>query len=241
VSALAHYLERAGIATVHVSLIRLHSEKMRPPRGLWVPFELGRPLGAPGDADFQRRVLSQALALLDRTDGPLLEDFPDDAPDAGPVAGWRAPDLAAAAGDVAREMALLKPAYQRFTAAQARTTVGNAGLSLDALLPYLLSYLDGTPARATRDDVAGPQQMRFAADDLKAYYLEAAMADGAGGSRQMSDWFWGETAAGDMLLQLRARLIADEQRYLQSFGRLMMVPGFQAWRGERYETGGQTA
>ncbi|MBT5161958.1 MAG: hypothetical protein HOL89_19300, partial [Alphaproteobacteria bacterium] len=48
-SALGHFLEEEGIATTIISLIRVHSEKVRPPRSLFVPFELGRPLGAPND------------------------------------------------------------------------------------------------------------------------------------------------------------------------------------------------
>ena len=55
--ALGHYLESEGLATAGLSLVRLHSEKIRPPRALWVPFELGRPLGVPNDAAFQTRVL----------------------------------------------------------------------------------------------------------------------------------------------------------------------------------------
>jgi len=74
VSAIGHYLEAAGIPTVSISLIRLHSEKMRPPRALWVPYELGRPMGVPNDAAFQTRVLRAALSLLARTDGPLIVD-----------------------------------------------------------------------------------------------------------------------------------------------------------------------
>ena len=79
-SALGHYIETAGIATTGISLVRDHTERMRPPRALWVPFELGRPFGAPGDAGFQHRVLAAALALLDAPSGPVLADFPDDAP-----------------------------------------------------------------------------------------------------------------------------------------------------------------
>lgn len=234
-SALGHYLERGGIATTHVSLVRVHSEKIRPPRGLWVPFELGRPLGAAENPEFQRRVLLAALSLLPRTDGPVLEDFADDAPDAGPVAGWRAPDLSPANGDPETEVALLRAPAARFQAKYGRTMLGNAGLAVDDLIAYVQSYLTDAPAAPTRDDISGPQQMRFACDDLKALYLEAAMADGAGGSFQMSDWFWGGTAAGALLLRLRGRLLGDEQRYLQNFGRLMLVPGFQAWRGKQYE------
>ena len=76
-SALGHYLEEEGLATVAISLIRPQTEKTKPPRALWVPFELGRPFGPPSDADFQQRVILAALGLLERTDGPvLIEDFP---------------------------------------------------------------------------------------------------------------------------------------------------------------------
>ena len=47
-----------------------------------MPFELGRPLGVPGDAAFQTRVLRAALQLLEAPRGPVLVDFPDDAPTA---------------------------------------------------------------------------------------------------------------------------------------------------------------
>jgi len=57
VSALGHYLEEEGIATVAIALIRPQAENTKPPRALWVPFELGRPFGPPSDAAFQKRVL----------------------------------------------------------------------------------------------------------------------------------------------------------------------------------------
>jgi hypothetical protein len=42
VGALGHFLEREGIPTTGISLVREHTEKIRPPRALWVTFELGR-------------------------------------------------------------------------------------------------------------------------------------------------------------------------------------------------------
>ncbi len=79
-SALGHYLEQEGIQTVSISLIREHTVALAPPRALWVPFMLGRPLGVPGDPAFQRKVVLAALSLLERESGPVLEDFPEDAP-----------------------------------------------------------------------------------------------------------------------------------------------------------------
>jgi hypothetical protein len=55
VGGLAHFIEREGIPTTQISLIRIHTEQIKPPRALSVPFELGRPFGAPNEPAFQRR------------------------------------------------------------------------------------------------------------------------------------------------------------------------------------------
>jgi hypothetical protein len=64
--------------------------RLPPPRALWVPFEWGRPLGVSGNANFQTRVLRAALQLLEAPSGPVVVDFPEDAPpvadDATPLA-----------------------------------------------------------------------------------------------------------------------------------------------------------
>jgi len=92
VSALGHYLEEEGIATVAISLIRPQTENTKPPRALWVPFELGRPFGPPSDPTFQKRVILAALRLLERESGPvIIEDFPDDDPRATPDPAWHPP------------------------------------------------------------------------------------------------------------------------------------------------------
>ena len=91
-SALAHWLEEEGLATTLVSLVRPQSDAVAPPRALWVPFELGRPLGAPDDPAFQRRVLMATLELLLRGGGPVLRAaFAEEAPGGAPLLGWNSP------------------------------------------------------------------------------------------------------------------------------------------------------
>ena len=63
-STLAHVFEAEGMATVALGSIRKQIEGSAPPRGLWCDFPLGRPLGKPGDPEFQHRVLDVAFALL---------------------------------------------------------------------------------------------------------------------------------------------------------------------------------
>ena len=78
---LGHFIEEEGLPTAGISLIRLHTEIIQPPRALWVPFELGRPLGPPDDAAFQRRVLLALMGMFEASGGPRLEDFPEDEPE----------------------------------------------------------------------------------------------------------------------------------------------------------------
>ena len=70
-------LERQGIATVVIQLLREVAEKVRPPRALCVPFKHGYPLDTPGDAKRQHAVIEAALRLLeDKTlQPPALVDF----------------------------------------------------------------------------------------------------------------------------------------------------------------------
>jgi hypothetical protein len=68
-------LERAGITTVSLTLLREITAVLKPPRALFVPFPLGFPLGAPHDATQQHRVIAAALDLLTRNDLPVLSDY----------------------------------------------------------------------------------------------------------------------------------------------------------------------
>jgi hypothetical protein len=77
VSLVAGELERQGVSTVAIQLLREAAEKVRPPRALFVPFAHGYPLNRPNDPARQRDVLEAALTLLERKDAqpPLLEDY----------------------------------------------------------------------------------------------------------------------------------------------------------------------
>lgn len=77
VGLVAAELERQGIATVAVQLLREAAEKVGPPRGLWVPFPHGYPLGRPHDAAAQHAVIEAALRLLEdpTLTPPVLVDF----------------------------------------------------------------------------------------------------------------------------------------------------------------------
>ena len=235
-SALGHYLEEEGLATVSISLIRPQTENTRPPRALWVPFELGRPFGPPGDPVFQRRVLLAALQLLERTDGPvLLQDFPDDDPRRLPDPNWRPPleptvtDAGASAllaAALEEEVQALRGAHDRWVAQYRRTTVGVSRLAIADVARYVAEWLRGNDPESPRAGFSAPLMLRFAIDDLKAYALEAAAAGlTKPSSGQLGDWLWNETAIGMAIHVLRAALLDAEDQRLRLIAENFIVPG----------------
>lgn len=59
--------------TASITMLPEITTKVGPPRALEVPYPLGFPLGAAGDAAEQRRILRRLLATTQRNDVPLLE------------------------------------------------------------------------------------------------------------------------------------------------------------------------
>lgn len=238
------YLEDEGIATTGISLIREHSERMRPPRALWVPFELGRPLGAPGDPAFQRRVLLAAFDLLGAERGPVLADFPDDAP--ATVAGngegdvtscpvYLAPpdaDPADVVAAVRRELAELGPWYVVGRRQRGGSAVGASGLSPGEAVDVVAAVAAGeTPAPAGRSPA---ELLRLAAEDLKAYYLESATAQpgAVARSRDLGEWLWHRTALGELVRSASAVCRASDDPELRRVGGWSLVPqAFEAAPG----------
>ena len=245
-SGLGHILENAGLSTVSISLVREHTERIVPPRALWVPFEFGRPLGVPGDADFQRRVLVAALNLLEIESGPVLADYPEDVPNPAPSEdgeGWVCPvnlqPPVSDAGDEAlvsaflAEIAELRPWYDIGLERRGRTTFGASGLDIVACGRFLgdVLYGEGDPATDRWPDARIGDVLKIVLMDVKTYYLEAALArPGRVSSRDPEDWFWGETNAGQVFLALQRQCAASDDPFIATLGRQFIVPRAQAHR-----------
>lgn len=234
--ALSQRLEGHGLATTVIGLVRPHMEKAANPRGLFVPFPLGRPLGAPGDAAFQRQVLLAALGLLERADGPvILADYPADAPGQAGTPCWRpavalppptaptSPGEWAAALDA--EIALVQPVWLQALARFGRSTVGVSGLAPEAWPGFASAFLGPEPPPAPAGFTSAALALRFMADDLKAYYTEAAQASGAAPAPdQASAWLYRDTLAGRLLVALRAAALAGEDGGFKTAAGRFLVP-----------------
>jgi hypothetical protein len=245
VGVLAHYLEEEGLSTTQISLIREHTERIRPPRALWVPFPLGRPLGVPNDPKFQHRVLKAALDLLSEAKGPVLKDFPEDAPGqqsfqeaeqegyACPIPVWRATvddgseeqDLPTA---LIEEIAQLGPWYDLSVQRRKRTTVGASGLKIEDAGRYVASFLREMPKQSPKPGLTVGELLKLACEDVRAYYFEAAAAKpGASTPHQVSEWFWNDTAAGKVFKALQPICRDSTDYMLRAMGAYLLVPRVQ--------------
>ena len=234
-SALGHFLEQEGIATVSISLIREHTAALAPPRALWVPFMLGRPLGVPSDAQFQRQVLRAALDLLARPAGPLIEDFAEEAPyeDLGaepdalncPVSFPRMRTDGALAERLDDEISQLRAWHEVATRHRGRTTLGLTGLAPVALGEFLSAWVGAQPRATFREGLASAAALKQASDELKAYYYEAkSVQPGRHSPTQIQNWFWTETAAGEVFLAIRDKAAQGGDPGMQGLGSLSLVP-----------------
>lgn len=240
---LAHYLESEGIPTTQIALIRKHAEEIKPPRALAVPFELGRPLGAPNEPDFQRRVLRECLELLEAESGPVLEDFPDDAPGADPDQdGWACPvNFAAPVDDVSdedlvrqsleQEIALLRPWYEESKQnRKGRTNFGISGMSPEEIAAFIAQVV--VRREESESPIADkPAHLAFKhmADDIRYYYMEAAIArpDTHVSDLEIGNWLWGETTLGKVLVVIRDWAMETESPGFKALAPTAMVPTHQ--------------
>ena len=217
---LARSFESHGVSTTSISFVREHTEKVKPPRALWVPFPFGHALGRPNEAGLQHRVLRAALDLFKEPAGPVLRDFPDDAePGDQPPAPLQASIItpAAVAEDPALETTQMRQYYEQWLARNGgRTAFGLTGIPavrFRGVVRFLQKFADGEDSDMDERprEMPLPNFIRYCADDLKAIYYEGYMAMklSAGGD-QIARWFWGETAAGQLLRRVRDRLDASD-------------------------------
>jgi len=200
-----------------------------------VPFMLGRPFGTPGDAAFQRKVILDALGLLERTDRPvILEHFAHEDSSSIDRAGWAPPLTLPSSGPLETptewaaalqaELACVLPIWQACRSRSGRTTVGLAGQPPEAFADFAAQLLAGLcPNVAAHSSSA--LAMRFMADDLKALYGEAVQSQGEPPSaRQVDAWFWRTTVASRLLIALRTMSLESADNAIRTVGSRFLVP-----------------
>lgn len=238
VSGLAHYFEDQGIATVCIALVPQHAKQMQPPRTISVPFELGRPLGVPGDPEFQTSVLRHALSLIEKSGpGPVFEEFDEDAPATNPdavVDAWSCPvsfapppaDVLDYAAALLEEIHLLHPWFEKGRKARGYTSTGTSGLDSAAIAAFLSAFVSQDPPQES--PVTGQSlsdSLKLAVEDLKAYYYESADAQpGLSTSSDMAHWLWHETTAGKLIKSVSEACQSHADEMVKLVAAFTLVP-----------------
>lgn len=204
---------------------------INPPRALWVSFMLGRPFGVPNDAAFQTRVLTAALKLLEAPVGPVLVDYPEDAPAstddvqgvACPVSFAQNEDIDTV-GAIMREVEELQPWHDRACERRGHSMVGLSGLSPAAAAHALAQFLrDHTIASI--DGLNSGETIKLICEDLRTYYYEAAAArPGTPNADAIQNWFWRDTACGQAFLALHKLCVTNSDASLQKLCATSLVP-----------------
>jgi hypothetical protein len=200
------------LSTVALSLIREHTEKVKPPRAVYVPFPLGLPLGHPGDSAEQQAVLDLAFSTLAAPSGPVLAIYRDDA--AGDEAGspvqaseFDADDNAGGI-DFATEVTLMRRYWEQRLAATGRSGVGLSKIPpqrFRGVVRFLESYaVDPLADMSERPaDMSVPFFIRNCIEDLRVMYIEARLHTHPGeSSPDRQRWLLGSTALGIMIRRL---------------------------------------
>jgi len=188
-------------------------------------------------------IMRAVLALLEREDGPvILEDFPKDAPGQGDpenMEGMVCPiplrkpqlDETVLAQIVLHEATQLAPWHELFKSKTGRSTVGLCALPLDQAIALLGELLQsGTSNRVPAEELGFA--FRYATEDLRNFYLEAAAMrpGGSASAAKRVDWFWGETSAGELLLKLHPVCLASRDEGVREIASSFLIPRAQKHR-----------
>lgn len=187
----------------------------------------------------------QALHLLERPSGPVLEDYPHDAegddaetsPVACPVNFFAPPALEIDGQKLLlqnfrTEAATIKTWHAISCEKTARSTVGISGFDLLEIAGLFTDFITNTLDQPEVHGQRISDVLRAAAEDLRTYYFEAVSAQPGQSTkpRALADWFWGETCAARVINEVRKGCLKREAKDMRLAGKLLLIPRNQMHR-----------
>jgi hypothetical protein len=175
-------------------------------------------------------VLRHLLATFEEPAGPVIRDYPHDAPavsddDEPWSCSLPLPPLESAATEAERltqalqsEVTFLLPWYGEALQRNGKTLFGLSGLTTDDV-PAMAAFVAGFAAGDTPGPPVGarepmPAALRSVVDDLKTLYLESAAAQpgkASPGPAELNRWLYHETRFGAALYDIRDRLAREAE------------------------------
>ncbi len=151
----------------------------------------------------------------------MLEDYQRDVPADSELGAWACPvrlrtpepetEADAAAERLLDEVRLLRPWHAEFMRERGRTAVGVSGRGaedVEKMAEIVSRFASGEEVVAKGYAFDPPLTFKYVADDLRAFYYEAAAASPGRtpDARELDDWLFHETQLGATLYRLAERV-----------------------------------
>ncbi len=211
---LGQVFEAQGLSTVVLASNLELARRARAPRALFCDFPLGRPVGPPNEPDLQLKVLRAALDLLNRTEGPVLEIFPDVIKDeaSSPVSCALPPRYDPDIPPPVDEASGLLSAWERAYKRNGGTHVGRI-INAEDVPRAIQSFVSVAEGRPWKEVFTSEDAMLQTAADIRVYYEEVAtsLAGHVPAAKAAEAWFYQLTETGKLFRQVTAQLRASGQ------------------------------
>ena len=192
-------------------------------------------------------MLRACLGLLEADSGPVLEDYLEDIPaDTAPVdfTGMSCPiDLPSLPStdseltqSLIQEIEQIAPWYDLAVGQRNRTTVGISELDILDAGRFLIDFIEDPSSSSPRPEVEVGPMLKYACEDLKAFYSEAASAQpGMSSSLSVENWLWNETVLGKVLWNFREEHVNHPDSYVGYLAQRGLIPDRQIqFKGPRF-------
>ncbi len=106
------------------------------------------------------------------------------------------------------------------------STPGLSGRSVMQIKELFADFINGRIETQTIGDQEVSDLLRFASEDLKAFYFMAVSTQPGQSTdpKVLADWFWGKTCAAACINEVRKACLKREAGDMQLTGKLLLIP-----------------
>ena len=121
-------------------------------------------------------------------------------------------------------MTALQPWYDLQVEQKCRTTDGVATANIRDSVKLIADFIEDPGIDSPCNNRPLALILKYSAEDLKAWYIEAATAQPGNSGSELVNWFWTATVAGKSLLRLASSMRACDNKSLRAVGTKSIVP-----------------
>ena len=127
---------------------------------------------------------------------------------------------------IMNEISLLQTWYDHsLKEMKGRKLDGLTSLNKDQIVKFLVDWTNDQNIKSRIEGESIIRALKLAADDLRHFYYQAAMGKpGIRSDLEMGDWFYGQTTAGLLFIEIRKIMMESDDEITRMAGRTNYVP-----------------